>query len=1245
MAGIYQNEPGAVAMIKKFGIAILVAAALCGCAVLTVDVDVYTGPLANEESVQLEQVMVMAQAAKPLLTTLRNSLETTNVEYLQRQKWYDDGFVRKPSDFTESGKWFHSESAQIVNAILSLYDDTGDSLMMELSRRAEPLLATYQTGWKLLNVDKVHADLDKLLANRLSAFNKNKTPFAEIRVAISNFIAEDGTSSIKMPTAIFDAIERSSDKSTALEAIQNRLKLEKVSFGDVKSETPEKFAKSASTNLKFSLLTEPVIATNLAALIIGDPKEKGALNKNATLREETANRLMEIGRAFRMCRESLDQLYELGLEALIEAKRSASARDIQRGAADFVGILTSPKRLLLAKYVFSEDECDCEKVWQAFECHIEERWKSTQNQGDLWGSLPFWDAENSANNDLVAKALSDALLDNPVEFSYDLRNLHERIKRGITLADFAKLPPPFDSSDTWKLMLSKDELIYGFPHGPVHLGADLKVNEQMEPTLIAATVRRFASGALGLDQGREPCGISSSYLQYMEALNTSAGQTNASVDFHRDRVLRELVQFAEKLLFIANNSTLLKNARARELSPLLQATGNSILIQISELRARQKQGQQMVAGKSMEMDAQRVLRQTNSFLKLMDTISNGETKAPENLKELSDKVDAATKDLEQKTTAETNAKSVRAAAEKDDQEKDARLKAWLAFEKFETTELPAALGTQNITEADALKNWNDKITRKLNGSNGDSDLLNHQKLIAELQKNAPTAAKAPNLIADDIKDRASAIRGQAASESIVAKQMAEKAVKDQKASTIAKVKSEGVLRDARKNKSEASAQALKAQAYSEIRQQIPAVFEKLSSLGKQKSSETAFHILSASLKDLQEKEKDDARKSALGEALKVVSGWDQQLATVANPEAPTRLAVVDQLITELQYQRIDAIRRLGNDAPGVRRIEEAIEAVNNYRSGLIYIRPASAYLRTSSPVTSMRDAARPGWKNELSKQARRQLPFASSLAENNPKNIQAIAEVDKQYWNSVNRIRVAGGGDVNYVLAKDDLGNWSVKHFSADPRQAINSLKNVAMFSLGPTLGGSVPLSGAGRSAQNSPTTLLSQQFARINTAYGNETAELYESLRTNGIPSQIKDEILAAWGESADAKAKTALDNNQKFLKELPTERSTSKQAKLIQDYADGLANFGVTLEAALTNASPALDAKYKTASNQKVGARLKAIIKARTDSLGKYETSLDVVQKSVTDPVDPSPAEGTSATKTPIQAVKALGGAPVSP
>src|SRR6266536_2084012 len=51
------------------------AVMVTGCAVLTIDVDVYKGSMANHEDVQIEQLVSLANGAKPLIIQLRDHLE------------------------------------------------------------------------------------------------------------------------------------------------------------------------------------------------------------------------------------------------------------------------------------------------------------------------------------------------------------------------------------------------------------------------------------------------------------------------------------------------------------------------------------------------------------------------------------------------------------------------------------------------------------------------------------------------------------------------------------------------------------------------------------------------------------------------------------------------------------------------------------------------------------------------------------------------------------------------------------------------------------------------------------------------------------------------------------------------------------------------------------------------------------------------------------------------------------------
>jgi hypothetical protein len=122
-----------------------------GCAALTIDVDVYKGPLANHEDVLIEQTAVMAIGAKPLLLELRDTLETNtlggeftdfnlcfnNDKYSSvkdkntvlpkdRRKtyWNLQDREAKYINTTKAGYTFCNADAGRVNSILFLYEDS-----------------------------------------------------------------------------------------------------------------------------------------------------------------------------------------------------------------------------------------------------------------------------------------------------------------------------------------------------------------------------------------------------------------------------------------------------------------------------------------------------------------------------------------------------------------------------------------------------------------------------------------------------------------------------------------------------------------------------------------------------------------------------------------------------------------------------------------------------------------------------------------------------------------------------------------------------------------------------------------------------------------------------------------------------------------------------------------------------------------------------------------------------------------
>ena len=60
-------------------VATVAALGLGACAVLRIDVDVYKGPLANHEDVQIQELASLAIGAKPLLIELRDQIQWPDV--------------------------------------------------------------------------------------------------------------------------------------------------------------------------------------------------------------------------------------------------------------------------------------------------------------------------------------------------------------------------------------------------------------------------------------------------------------------------------------------------------------------------------------------------------------------------------------------------------------------------------------------------------------------------------------------------------------------------------------------------------------------------------------------------------------------------------------------------------------------------------------------------------------------------------------------------------------------------------------------------------------------------------------------------------------------------------------------------------------------------------------------------------------------------------------------------------------
>lgn len=155
---------------------------LGGCAVTTIDVDVYKGPLANERQVQVQEASMLAIGAKPLLKQLRNNLESKAIckKYTRPEKYLakfssaiDDAKtngVAKVSWNTDGNAWLDNFAGR-VNAVLSLYDRRTDSVALpEEFVRLSAALERYRQSRDRLRPNPV-PEYRKELARKLLTLN------------------------------------------------------------------------------------------------------------------------------------------------------------------------------------------------------------------------------------------------------------------------------------------------------------------------------------------------------------------------------------------------------------------------------------------------------------------------------------------------------------------------------------------------------------------------------------------------------------------------------------------------------------------------------------------------------------------------------------------------------------------------------------------------------------------------------------------------------------------------------------------------------------------------------------------------------------------------------------------------------------------------------------------------------------------------------------------------------------------
>ncbi|MEQ1720395.1 MAG: hypothetical protein ABL887_04700 [Nitrosomonas sp.] len=381
------------------------------------------------------------------------------------------------------------------------------------------------------------------------------------------------------------------------------------------------------------------------------------------------------------------------------------------------------------------------------------------------------------------------------------------------------------------------------------------------------------------------------------------------------------------------------------------------------------------------------------------------------------------------------------------------------------------------------------------------------------------------------------------------------------------------------------------------------------------------------------------------------------------------LEVMDRIIAELRHNHLRVVELEGERAENSQRASNALENARRHRAGMIYLRPASAYLRTSFPSTSLQDDPNLAWDNLLLQQGIRSLPFSSQLRDMldpiQKQDRSLTAELDKQYWQNINRVRVSGAGLTNQVVAKDDVGNWYVKQYYGDTESIAKGAKNLALFSLGTKLPIDVPTawkninqekdtkktaepsddgnassqtSSSKTQAGSTVASPLTDLFEKHRVAFETKTAETLETLKalhTNNDSSPIKDQIQTAWGSNQTLKSKMEQLNNSLQIAvrdwDSATLIRTSKPDKdsgqlILKDLralavmAKKLAKHIETLE---TSDSQALNTQEKqqaiTLANNVIGPKIHSLLTERQRTIAAYEQAITFIGETA-NPKQPS-------------------------
>lgn len=1300
--------------LRRFHITILVVVCLMltSCAVMTVDVDVYKGPLANHKDVQTQQVAAMAVGAKPLITRLKDDLKAQKKKKEEEKK---DGLIK------------------ILTDIEGLYKDTkvlemeaeGSSNIAILLKEGEVAFGQFRNEWEMLVPDNEYVELEKVGWKSFEEYKPGKSPLNEIvsseeyendltglRNSYYSFLVPelDSTSEVRFRKwrevfrthkQIWERMKNDKVEKVFVEKCMpnfdnNQIDkiLEKLNPKELPDGTLVKADKMRnSDNFAFKTLQDTDLLRFHAYLLFSD----------VDTQDKFVQRVKRVASSFTNVRQALHKLSNIALGGLAISDKIKFPSPVAiilavSSAAELAGEIIYPLHLIIALDISDknpkiqrlkakiEEELPIGtlekyvseyKIINKLRSNSEKRMSDTKKKVVKQAIHKF-----IKTTGIVRRALVRVLEQEPVEMSLALLRAEENFIKKVRLDEISGLDEYLR-----KKYDSQERRVYGLSiviHRNSQLESIQGLGEQLE-RLGSQLIAKFGISSDMSHRGRLPDGIFTLIEDYLDAVHNRSD--NSIQKEKRENLWNALVRFAQKVLFVVNHESLFRGSNGKEAEQnvkyvrVLQAVGNSILVQIDALRQEEdfkkklegrKKGEIAAINRSTPQLPQKVIEDLLASL-LADLV-----KSETELKQVQTDY-AAAKQSFQKAESEFNDKKTNLGTVNNPAGLDiVDLITKSVKREVNAYELLKGISDQDVddplTIRDKVKKIKDDViaagTKKSSKEVVDELLVKFNLLYDGIPDGSKQQKMAVNLYAaiKYLSDESRSFSNVQKPTTKDAFDVLSSEVKphydsalDRISKAVAFKSAEADLKKERKVEDNAESLFISAQKNkTSLSDTIKAVnhvkFDLLAEIDKlpvPPSPGAIYNRLSTTLKDiLDEKKKslkaDPTKKSELEPQ---INQFNNALAVVVketlpmdpltindnvlpkdNPDAKD---VMDQLIAILRYEYLQEVRQNGEGGGRASNLAQALKTAYIQREGMIYLRPAMAYLRTSFTATSLqRKAPLLKWKNMLSEHGKQSL-FSWMEADG---DAEAVAEIDKQFWQNINRVRVRGVGNTNYVIVKDDVGNWYVKSYSTDVGDIINSAKNLAMFGAGAGMGTSLPTSKTTSDATDQqskiirPKTTLERKHKVFDDQYRIETINVLKDLQKEADSIKV-EKLKATWtssGVSDTHLPKYVSLVDESALKPLKTFLTDSKLKKEKDKLTSKIARETLSGLQAFRRFHKALDGKLegkeKTSANttekkevsdarKNVNKEIKGIldrnIKARKSSIKKYESAVVLINE----------------------------------